>query len=56
MVDPRLVQEIKDRLADRFTAAELVDLLNIAVEDIIEENWEKILDTPSILKDVGATE
>ena len=43
MVDEGRVQEIKDRLADRYTAAELCDLLDIPVEDIVEEYWAKIM-------------
>ncbi len=43
MVDEDRVQEIKDRLADRYTAAELCELLDVPVEDIIEEYWARIL-------------
>ena len=42
--DPELVQEAKDRLADRYTSAELCELLEVPVEDIIETYWEMILD------------
>lgn len=42
------IQEIKDRLADKFTAAELADLLDIPVEDIIAEYWDKIIDHPEL--------
>lgn len=56
MVDEDRVQEIKDRLADRFTAAELCDLLSVPVEDIIEEYWPKLTKRPDILEEVGAAE
>ncbi len=39
-----IVLEIKARLADRYTAAELCDLLDIDVEDIIDIYWDKILE------------
>jgi hypothetical protein len=35
-------REFKERLADRFTSAELVDLLVIPVEDVIEAFEEYI--------------
>lgn len=43
MIDSDLIQELKDRLADKYTAAELCDLLNVPVEDIIEEYFHLIL-------------
>jgi hypothetical protein len=56
MLDEDRVQEIKDRLADRYTAAELCDLLDVPVEDIIEEYWRKILSRADVLSEVGAAE
>lgn len=55
MIDTELVQEFKDRIAERYTAAELVDLLDVPVEDIIEEYWSKIFNS-GILEEVGANE
>lgn len=49
MRDADIEQETKDRLADKYTAAELVDLLDIPVQDIIEEYWEKILENEWII-------
>lgn len=53
MIDANRVQEIKDRLADRYTAAELCDLLDVPVEDIVEEYWATILTKPLLLEEVG---
>lgn len=48
------IEEIKARLADRFTAAELVELLGIPVEDVIEEWWEYLLHEQGwILEEIG---
>lgn len=44
MRDWRLEEEAKARLADIYTAAELVDILDIPIEDLIEEYWERILE------------
>lgn len=52
MEDMDRIQEIKDRLADKFTASELCDLLDIPVEDLIEEYWDRILSRPSVLQEV----
>lgn len=41
-VDTELINEIKKRLADRFTAMELVELMDLPVETIIEEFWDLI--------------
>lgn len=53
MVDDERVQELKDRLADRYTAAEICDLINVSVEDIIEEHWEQILSLGSLFPEIG---
>jgi len=54
MIDNDLTREYKDRLADRYTAMELVEILDVAVEDIIEEYWELILRShPLLLQEVG---
>lgn len=46
-------QEIKDRLADRFTTTELCDILEIPVEEFIEIFWEFVLSKPLLLEEVG---
>lgn len=56
MVDAKLTQEFKDRLADRYTASELVDLLGVPVEDIINEYWDRILESRLLLEEVGLPE
>lgn len=48
MRDRELEQEAKARVADHYTAAELVDLLDIPVADLIEEYWELILENEVI--------
>lgn len=53
--DRQLLEEYKARLADRYTSAELSDLLDIPVEDIIEMYWDRILDA-GLLKEVGMPE
>lgn len=40
--DQDLIEEIKKRLADRFTAMELVELMDLPVETIIEEFFDMI--------------
>ncbi len=49
--DPELVTEIRARLADRYTAAELCDLLDVDVWDIIYEYWEKILENEELIEE-----
>ena len=56
MIDEDRVQEIKDRLADRYTAAEIADLLDLPVEDLIETFWEQIIKSAVLMEEVGATE
>lgn len=56
MFDRQVLDELKARLADRYTAAELVDLLDVSVEEIIEEYISRILDSPDLLEEVGYTE
>lgn len=53
MVDAKLTQEFKDRLADRYTSSELVDLLGVPVEDIIEIYFDKIVESTLLLEEVG---
>ena len=53
MLDRRALDELKARIADRFTAAELVDMLDVHVESIIEEYIEKILASELLLEEVG---
>lgn len=48
MRDRELEQEAKARVADHYTAAELADILDIPVEDIVEEYWERILENEVI--------
>lgn len=55
MIDANRVREIKYRLADRYTAAELCDLLDVPVEDLVEEYWIIILTKPLLLEEVGCT-
>lgn len=54
MVDEDRVQEIKDRLADRYTAAEIADLLDLPVEELIEAFWERIVGSATLMEEVGA--
>ncbi len=53
MLDRRALDELKARIADRYTAAELVDLLDVPVEDIIEEYINRILASELLLEEVG---
>lgn len=54
MLDEELVNEYKARLADRYTAAELCELLDLDVNDIIETYWDYLLMFhPYILEEVG---
>lgn len=40
--DQDLIEEIKKRLADKYTAMELVELMDLPVETIIEEFFDMI--------------
>jgi hypothetical protein len=42
--DLDLEQETKLRIADRFTSAEMVELLDVPVEDIIDIYWNQIIE------------
>ena len=54
--DPELVQEAKDRLADRYTSSELCELLEVPVEDIIETYWEQLLDKAELFEELNQME
>jgi hypothetical protein len=56
MIDDDRVQEIKDRLADRYTAAEIADALDLPVEDLIAEFWDRIMVNRVLMEEVGANE
>lgn len=56
MIDDTWVQEVKDRLADRYTAAEIADVLELPVEDLIEAFWDRIMNSRLLLEEVGAIE
>ena len=53
MLDREMIEELMARLADRYTASELVDLLDISVEDIIEEYIHLILKRPELIDEAG---
>lgn len=55
MLDRRALDELKARIADRYTAAELVDLLDVSVENIIEEYINRILASELLMEEVGYT-
>lgn len=55
-MDVEVEREILARVADRYTAAELVELLDIKIEDILEEHRETVLanlDVLDIVEEVG---
>ena len=58
MLNGELLDEFKQRIVDRYTAAELVDLLDISVEDIVEiqEIIERILDSKLLAEELGVQE
>lgn len=56
MENAERIQEIKDRLADRYTAAEIADILDIPVEDLIETFWDQIVKSRLLMEEVGVTE
>jgi hypothetical protein len=48
------IEEVKARIIDRYTASELVELLELETDDIIEVWWEYLLQFhPNILEEVG---
>lgn len=38
------ILEVKRRLADRYTSAELVEFLDVNVYELIDEYWDQILE------------
>lgn len=42
--DREIEEELKRRVADKYTAMELVELLDIPVEEILELYWDRIPD------------
>ena len=58
MLDGELLDEFKQRIVDRYTAAELVDLLDISIEDIVEiqEVIERILESKLLAEELGVQE
>lgn len=56
MLDRQALDELKARIADRYTAAELVDLLDVSVEDILEEYIHLVLRKAELLEEVGYNE
>ena len=56
MLNRQALEELKARIADRYTAAELVDLLGVSVEDIIEEYISLILENSELLEEAGFQE
>lgn len=51
MVDLDRVQTAKDRLCDKYTSAELCELLEVPVEDIVEDYWELILEKGELFEE-----
>ena len=51
-MDQTIIEEIKLRLSERYTAMELVEILEVPVEDIIEIYFETILDNKEIMESV----
>ena len=43
-IDREVLEEYKQTLADRYTAAELVELMELDVWDILEEFEEKVME------------
>lgn len=44
MSDLERIQEIKDRIAERYTSAEFAEYVDIKIEDLIELFWDDIPD------------
>ena len=54
MLDDDILQEAKDRLCDRYTAAELVELLDLSTETFLDSFWDLLLQScPEVLEEVG---
>jgi len=52
MRDLEQEQILKDRMADRYTSAELCELLNIPVEDILNEFWEIVVQKAELFEEI----
>jgi outer membrane phospholipase A len=55
MRDPAEIEELQNRLAERYTSSELVEILDITEWEIILEFWERVFDNPDVLKYLGYT-
>ena len=54
MLDDDILQEAKDRLCDRYTAAELAELLDLSAETFLDSFWDLLLQSyPEVLEEVG---
>lgn len=47
------ISEVMARAADRYTSAELVDLLDIPVDELIDIYVDRILESAVILEELG---
>lgn len=56
MIDENQIDDVKARIADRYTSAELIDLLDVNVEALIEEYWHLVIQSTVILEEVGSIE
>lgn len=50
--DKEQIQNMKDRIADRYTASELCDLIDIPIQDLIEEYWDLIVRNAELFEGV----
>lgn len=57
MIDENRIEEYKARLCDRYTAPELVDLLDLPTIEIVEMFLDRIINDAYLIEEVGfATE
>jgi hypothetical protein len=53
MIDRELQEEYRKRLIDRYTAAELVEILNLTPEDILDAFEEEWMNSEELLEEIG---
>lgn len=53
MRDDNLYDELIERLVDRYTAPELIDLLDMSIEDLISYLPEDVLMNQIVLRELG---
>jgi hypothetical protein len=52
-MDNYLIKELRERLVERYDAIDLIEILDLTVEDVYEAFFDKIVDNPIIIEELG---